>query len=166
MASQPRNLRSVREIARRDILFAVARVPNSDTLLVASSDGKVHEVNAAAGNAADRELASHGRYVTSVGLAGTMAVSGGYDGRLIWWDCERRNLMRAARPVGKGPRSGNRWNQEGACVVRTVAAHARWIRRIAVSPDGTKIASVADDMVGRLWNAATGERLHDLRGHA
>jgi WD40 repeat protein len=142
MPSQPRNLRSVREIARRDILFAVARVPESDTLLVASSDGKVHELNAGEGNPPDHELANHGRYVTSVALAGATAISGGYDGRLIWWDREKHE------------------------VVRAVVAHQRWIRRIAVSPDGSKLASVADDMVGRIWNAATGERLRELRGHA
>src|SRR5438270_12650630 len=121
MPSQPRNLRSVRDITRGDILFAVARVPLSDTLLVASSDGKAHELNAGENQPADRELASHGRYVTSVRLAGEMAISGGYDGRLIWWDRERRQI------------------------VRTVEAHGRWIRSIAVSPDGTKIASVGDD---------------------
>jgi WD40 repeat protein len=142
MPSQPRNLRSVREIARRDILFAVARVPQSDTLVVASSDGKVHELNAGENNPPDRELANHGRYVTSVRLAGGMTISGGYDGCLIWWDRERRE------------------------VVRNIEAHRRWIRAIAVSPDGSKIASVADDMIGRIWNAATGERLHELRGHA
>ncbi len=142
MSSQPRNLRSVREIPRRDILFAVARVPNSSTLVVASSDGKVHELNAGESNPADRALADHGRYVTSVRLAAGHVISGGYDGRLIWWERARGQ------------------------VVRTVAAHSRWIRSIAVSPDGTKIASVADDMVCRIWNAATGERLHELRGHA
>src|SRR5438045_2213134 len=142
MPSQPRNLRPLREIPRQDILFAVARVPHSDTLILASSDGKVHQINALENNAADRELAAHGRYVTSVRIAGAFAISGGYDGRLIWWDRERR------------------------LVVRTVEAHERWLRAIAVSPDSTKIASVGDDMVARLWNAATGERLHELRGHA
>src|SRR5262249_12889071 len=44
-------------------------------------------------------------------------------------------------------------------------AHTRQIRQLAVSPDGTKLASVGDDMVCRLWNVATGERLHELRGH-
>src|SRR5207245_11221975 len=44
-------------------------------------------------------------------------------------------------------------------------AHARYIRALAVSPDGTKVASVADDMICRLWNPATGEKLRDLRGH-
>jgi WD40 repeat protein len=138
----PRSLRTVREIGRRDVLFSVARVPRSDRLLVASSAGKVFEVDAARPGAAARELADHGRYVTSVRLAGRLAVSGGYDGRLIWWDLD------AGRAV------------------RTVDAHGRWIRQLAVSPDGSRLASVGDDMVCRVWNAATGERLHELRGHA
>jgi WD40 repeat protein len=139
--SNPRNLRNVREITRRDILFAVARVPNSARLIVGSSDGKVYELDATQTAAPAGELAHHGRYVTAVGLAGQTVVSGGYDGKLIWWDLENRRA------------------------IRTTDAHARQIRMIAVSPDGSKVASVGDDMVCRVWNAATGERLHELRGH-
>jgi len=140
--SNPRNLRTVREIARRDILFAVARVPNTARLIVGSSHGKVLELDATQTAAPAIELADHGRYVTAVGLAGQTVISGGYDGKLIWWDLEKRR------------------------VIRTVDdAHARQIRMIAVSPDGSKVASVGDDMVCRIWNAATGERLHVLRGH-
>src|SRR5262245_1785170 len=124
-ASNPRNLRSVRDITRRDILFSVARVPMTSRLLVGSSDGKVHELDASQATPADRELAEHGRYVTSVRLAGQMVISGGYDGRLIWWDLENGR------------------------VVRTIDAHSRWIRQLAVSPDGSRLASVADDMVCR-----------------
>jgi WD40 repeat protein len=140
--SQPRNLRVVRQINRRDILFSVARLPNSDRLLVASSEGKVYELDASQDNPTARELADHGRYVTCVRLAGRTAVSGGYDGRLIWWDLDAQRA------------------------VRTVEAHGRWLRQIAVSPDAIKLASVGDDMVCRLWDATTGERLHELRGHA
>lgn len=141
--SQPRNLRTVRDINRRDIIFSVARLPNSDTLIVGSSDNKVHELNAGQNNAPDRELADHGRYVTSVRLVGERTiVSGGYDGRLIWWDRERGE------------------------VIRTINAHTRWVRQLAISPDGTKLASVADDMICRIWNANTGERIRELRGHA
>jgi WD40 repeat protein len=132
----------VREINRPDILFAVARVPNSERLIVASSVGKVFEISAAAGGPNPQELAEHGRYVTSVRIAGGQAVSGAYDGRLIWWNLAERRQIRA------------------------VEAHSRWIRNIAVSPDGTKLASVADDMVCRIWNAADGTMLHELRGHA
>jgi len=139
--SQPRNLRVVRQINRRDILFSVARLPSSERLLVASSESKVYELDASQDNPQARELADHGRYVTSVRLVGRTAISGGYDGRLIWWDLD------------------------GQRAIRTIDAHNRWIRQIAVSPDGTKIASVGDDMVCRIWNAVSGARLHELRGH-
>ncbi len=142
MASQPRNLRSVREIARRDILFAMARVPASDTLLVASSDGKVHELNAGENNPTSRTLADHGRYVTSVRLVGNVSVSGGYDGRLIWWDRDQESALRA------------------------IAAHGRCVRHIAVSPDQTRLASVGDDMIARTWDSATGASQHEMPGHA
>lgn len=139
--SNPRNLRPVREIARRDILMSVARVPSSDRLLVGSSEGKVLELDACQTNPQARELAEHGRYVTAVRLVGNTVVSGGYDNRLIWWDLERGQ------------------------VIRTVDAHARQVRQIAVSHDGTKLASVADDMVCKVWGANTGTCLRELRGH-
>ncbi len=139
--NNPRNLRTVREIARRDILFAVARVPNTARLIVGSSAGKVLELDATQTAAPAIELADHGRYVTAIGLTGQTVVSGGYDGKLIWWDLANRET------------------------IRTIVAHDRQVRMIAVSPDGSKIASVGDDMVCRLWNVATGERLHVLRGH-
>jgi WD40 repeat protein len=148
--SQPANLRVVREIARQDILFSMARVTNSNRLLVASSEGKVLEVDAGQANGPVRELAQHGRYVTSVRLVGGHAVSGGYDGKLIWWEMNPTTQ-------GDGENRGR--------VLRTMDAHTRWIRQIAVSPDGAMIASVADDMVCRLWNATTGTKVRELRGH-
>ena len=141
MPNRPNNLRTVRQINRRDILFSVNLVPNSERILVGSSRGKVLELDASQNNPQDRELADHGRYVTSVRLVQGKVISGGYDGRLIWWDL-----------------ANNR-------AIRTIEAHSRWIRHIAVSPDQSKIASVGDDMVCRIWNVENGERLHELRGH-
>jgi WD40 repeat protein len=140
--TNPRNLRSVRDLQRRDILLSVARVPSSGRLLVASSANKVYEINAAEQNAAPIEHADHGRYVTAVRLAGNTVISGAYDGRLIWWDLANRRA------------------------IRTTDAHSRQVRHLAVSPDGAKLASVGDDMVCRLWNIADGRLLHELRGHA
>ena len=139
--SQPRNLRIVREITRPDILFSVARIPNTSRLLLGSSEGKVIELDASQAKPTALALANHERYVTSVALAGQTVVSGGYDGKLIWWDLAKRQM------------------------IRTVDAHNRQVRMIAVSPDGAKIASVGDDMICRLWNVATGVQLHELRGH-
>jgi WD40 repeat protein len=140
--ANPRNLRTVREIARNSILFSVARVPNSTRLVVASNDNKVYEIDAGQANPTPRQLADHGRYVNAVRLAGNTVISGGYDNRLIFWNLQD--------------------NRE----IRTIAdAHGRQIRQLAVSPDGTKLASVADDMKCKLWNIANGEMLRELRGH-
>jgi WD40 repeat protein len=137
----PRNLRIVREINRAGIHFSVARVPNTARLLIANSEQRVIEIDASQANPTPRELADHGRYVCGVRLAGNSVISGGYDNRLIWWDLENNRS------------------------IRTVDAHTRQIRQLAVSPDGTKLASVADDMICKLWNADTGERIRELRGH-
>ncbi len=137
----PRNLRNVREINRAGIHFSVARVPNTARLLVANSENKVVELDASQANPTAREFVDHGRYATCVRLAGNTVVSGGYDNRLIWWDLQNNR------------------------VIRTIDAHTRQLRQLAVSPDGTKLASVADDMVCRLWNIANGERIRELRGH-
>lgn len=141
MPSNPRNLRVAREVQRRDILLSLARVPNSERLFVAGSENKVYELDLAQQNIQQVEHADHGRYVTCVRLAGNTAISGSYDGRLIWWDIQKRRA------------------------IRTIDGHTRQVRCLAVSPDGTRIASVGDDMVCRIWNMSTGERLHELRGH-
>ena len=90
-----RTVRVAREIARRDILMAVARVPNSTRLLVGSSEGKVLELDASQTNAPVVEHANHGRYVTSIAISGETVISGSYDGKLIWWDTEKRAKIRA-----------------------------------------------------------------------
>lgn len=136
------SLHQIRDIGRNDMLFSVARLPNSENLLVASSAGKVFRVDASQNNATATELANHGRYVTSVRLHGNTVVSAGYDGKILWWDLEGNRLART-----------------------TDNAHSRWIRHLAFSPDGSKLASVGDDMVCRIWNAQTGERIRELRGH-
>jgi WD40 repeat protein len=58
------------------------------------------------------------------------------------------------------------WDLQSGQSVRTIDdAHSRWIRRVEMSPDGRIVASVGDDMVLRLWDAESGERLHELKGH-
>ena len=56
----------------------------------------------------------HTDSITSVAFApdGRRAVSGSYDGQLIWWDVEKREPT------------------------RKVKAHELWIRRLVISPDG------------------------------
>jgi len=74
---------------------------------------------------------------------GTTLVTGGYDGRLIWW------------PVA----------DEAPKPIRTVDAHKGWVRAVAVSPDGSLLASVGNDLVVRLWNMADGKLVRQMPGH-
>src|SRR5438445_12611215 len=121
------NLRTIKELSRRDILFSVARAPRTGRLFLGSSDFKVHELDVTQNNPQTRDFVGHSSYVTCVRLAGGSLISGSYDGKLIWWDLEQR------RPI------------------RIVDAHARYIRALAVSPDGTTVASVAYNIISRLW---------------
>lgn len=131
----------VKELSRPEIVFCLARAPGSSRLFFAGSDGAIHVVDFGHTKHEPKEVGTHGSYVTGLVLAGKAIVSGGYDGRLIWWDSE----------AGKQ--------------IRAVAAHTKWIRKVSISSNGKTIASVGDDMVCRLWDAASGTLLRELRGH-
>jgi len=137
----PDKIKQVRDINRPDILFCVARLPQSSRFFVGSSDFKVYELDLAQPKVEAKALATHGSYVTSIALAGKTLVSGGYDGQMIWCDTDKKEQ------------------------IRTVPAHARWIRNIIAAPGGKIVASVADDMVCKLWDPATGKLIRELRGH-
>jgi WD40 repeat protein len=141
-AANPERFKVVKELSRRDIVFALARKPLTSQLFVGGSDFTVCEIDLDQAKPESKELGRHDSYVTGLALAGTTLVSGGYDGRLIWWNIESRSK------------------------VREVDAHRKWIRHVAATPDGTVVASVADDMVCRLWEVETGRLIHELRGHA
>jgi WD40 repeat protein len=134
-------LKQVKEISRPGIFFTAARVPDSTRFFLGNSDFKVYEADLSQDKPEFKELYAHASYVTGVCLAGKMLVSGGYDGKLIWWHTEDRKQ------------------------VRSVEAHSKWIRGVTASRDAKMIASVADDMVCRLWNAEDGKLLHELKGH-
>src|SRR6516225_380350 len=140
-AANPDQLKVAKEFSRSEVVFALARVPGTGRLFFGGSDFKVYDLDPAAAKPQAQELGRHASYVTGVALAGKYLVSGGYDGRLIWWDAAARAQARA------------------------VEAHAKWIRGVVATPDGRAVASVADDMVCRLWDAATGKLLRELRGH-
>ncbi|HKI19898.1 MAG TPA: hypothetical protein VKA15_18560 [Isosphaeraceae bacterium] len=140
--ANPESLKVIKQLARPDIVFALARKPHTSRLFCGGSDRSVYELDLDTAKPEPKELGCHESYVTGLALAGSTLVSGGYDGRLYWWDIESRSK------------------------IRDVAAHSKWIRRVAATPDGEVFASVADDMVCRLWEVSTGRLLRELRGHA
>lgn len=143
MSVDPSKFKVSKEINRTDILLCVARVPNSDRLFAGSSDSHIHEIDLSdeKKESAPPRLEGHGSYVTGLALSGNHLISSGYDGRLIWWNLETRDKT------------------------RMVKAHDRWIRDVVVSPDGELAASVADDMVCKLWDVDTGELKREMHGH-
>ena len=74
---------------------------------------------------------------------GRTLLSGGGDGRLVWWDPAAPELTPA----------------------RTVQAHQGWINSIAVSPDGLTGATAGNDRLVRLWSLADGALIAELPGH-
>ncbi len=142
--SDPNQIKEVKRIGRQDMLFCLAHVPGGGRIFCGSSDFNVYDVDLGAEKPQDtaKELAGHKSYVLGAALAGEHLVTGGYDRQLIWWNAESREQVRAVE-----------------------SAHKRLIRGVAASPDGKRIASVADDMVCRVWDAESGKQIHELRGH-
>ncbi len=147
MTVDPKKLKKTSEKGLQDILFCIARQPNSSTLFVGNSSFQVAALETDAEKPEFQPLTgeTHLSYVTGLAVGGASRnalISGAYDGRLIWWDPQERKS------------------------IRVVEAHPSWIRGVVASPDGNLIASVADDMVCRLWDAITGDAVRSLEKHA
>lgn len=140
--ANPEKLKLVKDLGLKAVASSVARVPNSSRIYLASSDFKVYEADVAATRFEPKELFASAAWVNGVALAGKTLVSGGYDCKLTWFDTEANKTIRSEE------------------------AHAKLIRRVRASRDGKVVASVADDMVCKLWDATSGKLLHELRGHA
>jgi len=140
--SDPNKLKQVKEIKRDEILFSIAQIEDTNRVMVGASDAKLYELDLEAEKPEPTAFeGGHTSYVTGLVLSNNTAVSGSWDGKLVWWDTEKRES------------------------IRTEQAHAKWIRRMAASPDGKLVASVADDMVCCLWETTSGKRVKQLRGH-
>jgi WD40 repeat protein len=142
LAPDPEKLKAVKQLSRPDIVFALARKPRTNQVFCGGSDFSVYELDLDQPKPEPKELGRHDSYITGLALSGATLVSGGYDGRLIWWNVDSHSK------------------------IREVPAHSRWIRRVIASPDGSFIASVADDMVCRVWEISSGRLVRELRGHA
>jgi len=119
---------------------------------------------------------------------GKFLVAGGYQGNVLRWDVtgEAPKSLEpltghngwvqayAFAPSGKWLFTGDSWGRLQAwdytaekpkAAWNIAEAHAGWLRSIAVSGDGKVLATCGRDQVVRLWDAATGKKLHELTGH-
>ena len=118
--------------------FCLATAPDKSLIYTGLSNSTILRANPSAEKIEWTVLGANGHTSFVVGLVrcDEMIVSGGYDCSLIWRHADSGEIIR-----------------------RVADAHGKWIRMLAASPDQTRIASVADDMRTKLWNAATGECL-------
>ena len=140
-SSNPNTIRQVTKIDVSGDLLSVARVPDTDQLWMGSSDFKLYVVDMANDKPTPEPLEGHASYVSGVVVIDDAIVSAGWDRKLIWWDRTTR------KPT------------------RTVDAHQRWIRQLAVSIDRQRLATVSDDMSCKVWDAQSGKLVRELSGH-
>ncbi len=91
------------------------------------------------------EIVGHDSWVRGLVFSenGDTLVTGGNDGRLIWW------ATAAEAPVP----------------LRTIQAHQGWIRALAISPDRKWLASCGNDLKVKVWSLADGSLVRELIGH-
>lgn len=120
---------------------------------------------------------------------GKYLAAGGYDGLVRRWSAAGDEFAELPPLVGHGGwvsglafhTEGSRlytadswgrlraWNYADAAPAPlwdAADAHDGWIHCLTASPDGKLLASGGMDRVVRLWDAASGRKLHELVGHA
>jgi len=134
--SVPQTLKVEKTVGLNAIGFCATQGEAATTLFVGMSDFAIHRIDLAAKKieAVPISQERHNSYVTGLVRANDKLVSGGYDGALIWWNMASGEVVR-----------------------RVESAHSKWVRMLAVSPDSSRVATVADDMTTRLWDASSGD---------
>jgi len=122
-------------------LLSVGRAPDSTLAYVGGNNGKIFELDLAASEPALTSWDAHVSFVSSLIVTAGYVISAGSDHQLAWWDRSTWKCLRRAE-------------------------HSKWIRSIAISPDGRTLASACDDMVCRLWETETGKPIREFKGHA
>lgn len=118
---------------------------------------------------------------------GKFLVAAGYDGRFRRWDATKEELPELGRISGHHGWAqamafsldsatiftGDSWGQLRASPLADAdpqprwhveQAHDGWLRDVAISADGSKLATCGADRVLRLWNPTDGAKLAEIRG--
>jgi WD40 repeat protein len=142
--ADPTRTRLARELRQGSPLFSCRIDPTGRFVFAGAQDNTIHRWDLTSGNRVS--LTGHRSWIRALAFLREprQLVSGGYDGRLIWWQADAD----APRPL------------------RNVEAHRGWVRAIAVSPDGRLVASCGNDHLVKLWSAGDGALVRELTGHA
>lgn len=137
--TMPEALKVEKAFALPGIAFCAAKGAGAN-IYIGASDFGVHRIDTAAEKPAAVAISEtkHQSYVTGIAAVGNVLISGGYDAALIWWNIETGEVIR-----------------------RLEQAHAKWIRGLTLTPDGTRLITVADDMRTKVWDVETGAAIAD-----
>ncbi len=139
----PQQTHAVGEFKYTCPLLACRFDPSGQFVFGTAYDNTIQRWHLGSGKATP--LAGHDSWVRALAFhpSGSALYSGGYDGRLIWWEAT------AESPVPQ----------------RTIEAHDGWVRAVAVSPDGNLLATAGNDNKVKLWDAADGTQVGQCLGH-
>lgn len=140
----PAKTRKTAEFKHNRPLTSCYWEPKGRYVFFGAEDNLIHRYDVAANTAVP--LAAHDSWVRALAATpdGETLISGGYDGRLVWWPAT------AEKPAPQ----------------RVVDAHSGWVRAVAVSPSGTRVATCGNDRLVKEWDVATGVLVRSLAGHA
>ncbi len=131
------------EFAHESPLIGCRFHPSGQFVFAGSQDYKVWRWKIADGAKTGLDTNA---WVRAIAFAesGKTVVTGGFDGRLLFAPATAEKLTPS----------------------RTIEAHQGFIRAVAVSPDGSTIASAGNDLTVKLWNASDGKLIREMTGHA
>ena len=132
-----------KDLAHGSPLISCRYDPTGRFLFVGAQDYRVWRFEVATGK--KTELVGHESWVRGMAFHGDgqTLLTGGYDGRLIWWSAT------ADRPTP----------------IRTIEAQKGWVRAVAVSPDHSLVATVGNDLLVKLWKMTDGTLVREMSGH-
>jgi len=140
-------------------------------------------------------LKAHDSWVRGLAFSpdGETLVSGGYDGRLIWWPVNGGDVtgesvagegVTEESATGEGVAgegvagegvTGESVTEESATgegvtekkiePQRIVEAHDGWIRWVDINSDGSLVATGGNDHLVKIWSFETGELVRSIAGH-
>jgi WD40 repeat protein/tetratricopeptide (TPR) repeat protein len=171
-----------------DEVWSVAFSPDGQTLASGSKDSTVRLWQVSDGTPLDT-LQGHWGWAASVAFSpdGAILAAGSLNGTVLLWQVSDGTLLRTLRapwevlslafsPDGATLASAWTnlagddyglilWDVESGEQLRTLTGHTDVVRSLALSPDGTILASASEDHTVRLWRVSDGASLGTLEGH-
>ncbi len=128
--------------AETPMLFASCYDPATGNFYGAGIDAHVYRLDTRADKpTAEKKWKHHDNYISALVWLDGAVISSSFDGRVIWTQAD----------------NGEK--------VREVKAHEAWIRDLVLTSDKKQFATVADDMLVKLWDTSTGELIRTFEGH-